>query len=148
MADENKKTWIKQGSVDATYNYLGQTTTHNYLTTENIIDNSGIYGVVVTKDGSDWDGSSTNNIEHVYVNTTKGYGTWDYKASYGNGQVVENHGGFDTQTSRDCVNIINVENVYISDIPIFKSKDDAINYLKTQIDKITTDDYTINYEVN
>ena len=28
---------------------------------------------------------------------------------------------------------------------IFKSKDDAIDYLKTQIDKITTDDYNINF---
>ena len=28
----------------------------------------------------------------------------------------------------------------------FKSKDDIIDYLKTQIDKVTTDDYTINYE--
>ena len=27
---------------------------------------------------------------------------------------------------------------------IFKSKDDIIDYLKTQIDKITTDDYSIN----
>ena len=109
MATE--KTWIKQGSVDATYNVYGKTTTHNYLTTQNIIDNSGIYGVVVTKDGSDWDGRSTNNIDHVYVYTTKGYGSWDYKVSYGNGQVAENHGGFDTQTARDCVNIINVENI-------------------------------------
>ena len=30
---------------------------------------------------------------------------------------------------------------------IFKSKDDAIDYLKTQIDKITTDDYNINFNV-
>ena len=30
----------------------------------------------------------------------------------------------------------------------FKSKDDIIDYLKTQIDKITTDDYTINYETH
>ena len=30
----------------------------------------------------------------------------------------------------------------------FKSKDDIIDYLKTQIDKITTDDYTINYEAH
>lgn len=29
----------------------------------------------------------------------------------------------------------------------FKSKDDAIDYLKTQIDKITTDDYNINFNV-
>ena len=28
---------------------------------------------------------------------------------------------------------------------IFKSKDDAIDYLKTRIDKITTDDYNINF---
>lgn len=33
-----------------------------------------------------------------------------------------------------------------SDI-IFKSKDDIIDYLKTQIDKITTDDYNINFNV-
>ena len=31
---------------------------------------------------------------------------------------------------------------------IFKSKDDVIDYLKTQIDKVTTDDYTINYEAH
>ena len=31
---------------------------------------------------------------------------------------------------------------------IFKSKDDVIDYLKTQIDKVTTDDYTINYETH
>ena len=31
---------------------------------------------------------------------------------------------------------------------IFKSKDDVIDYLKTQIDRITTDDYTINYEAH
>ena len=30
----------------------------------------------------------------------------------------------------------------------FKSKDDVIDYLKTQIDKVTTDDYTINYETH
>ena len=30
----------------------------------------------------------------------------------------------------------------------FKSKDDVIDYLKTQIDKVTTDDYTINYEAH
>ena len=30
----------------------------------------------------------------------------------------------------------------------FKSKDDIIDYLKTQIDRITTDDYTINYEAH
>ena len=30
----------------------------------------------------------------------------------------------------------------------FKSKDDVIDYLKTQIDKITTDDYNINYEAH
>ena len=31
---------------------------------------------------------------------------------------------------------------------IFKSKDDVIDYLKTQIDRVTTDDYTINYEAH
>ena len=30
----------------------------------------------------------------------------------------------------------------------FKSKDDVIDYLKTQIDRVTTDDYTINYETH
>lgn len=30
----------------------------------------------------------------------------------------------------------------------FKSKDDLIDYLKTQIDRVTTDDYTINYEAH
>ena len=30
----------------------------------------------------------------------------------------------------------------------FKSKDDIIDYLKTQIDRVTTDDYTINYETH
>ena len=30
----------------------------------------------------------------------------------------------------------------------FKSKDDVIDYLKTQIDRVTTDDYTINYEAH
>ena len=30
----------------------------------------------------------------------------------------------------------------------FKSKDDIIDYLKTQIDRVTTDDYTINYEAH
>ena len=30
----------------------------------------------------------------------------------------------------------------------FKLKDDVIDYLKTQIDKVTTDDYTINYETH
>ena len=31
---------------------------------------------------------------------------------------------------------------------VFKSKDDVIDYLKTQIDRVTTDDYTINYEAH
>ena len=31
---------------------------------------------------------------------------------------------------------------------VFKSKDDLIDYLKTQIDRVTTDDYTINYEAH
>ena len=31
---------------------------------------------------------------------------------------------------------------------VFKSKDDVIDYLKTQIDRVTTDDYTINYETH
>ena len=30
----------------------------------------------------------------------------------------------------------------------FKTKDELIDYLKTQIDRITTDDYTINYEAH
>ena len=30
----------------------------------------------------------------------------------------------------------------------FKLKDDVIDYLKTQIDRVTTDDYTINYEAH
>ena len=30
----------------------------------------------------------------------------------------------------------------------FKSKDELIDYLKTQIDRVTTDDYTINYEAH
>ena len=30
----------------------------------------------------------------------------------------------------------------------FKTKDELIDYLKTQIDRVTTDDYTINYEAH
>ena len=66
MAEENKKTWIKQGNVDATFPKVeGLNLTiqsHSYCTTNNIIDNSGIFAIVSTKDGKPWDGFSNNNI--------------------------------------------------------------------------------------
>ena len=52
---EVKKTWIKQGSVDSTYeNNKKNASLHVYYTTKNLIDNTGIYAIVSTKDGSKW----------------------------------------------------------------------------------------------
>ena len=79
MAEEVKKTWIKQGFVDATYEYNKQNaSTHIYYTTKNLIDNTGIYAIVGTKDGSKWDGYSTSNIQDVTVYTTSGVGDATY----------------------------------------------------------------------
>ena len=130
MADENKKTWIKQGTVDGEYDLYGTSTSHVYLTTNNIIDNSGIYAIVDTKDGSVWDGVSTNNIRHVYVFTTKDNGTWTVTTVV-DGDEQTKQGGFDAYSACDGVRLVNVRNIYISDIPCFKSKEDADNYIKT-----------------
>ena len=131
MAEENKKTWIKQGTVDSDYgNSNFSATNHVYLTTNNVIDDSGIYAVVVTKDGSVWDGVSTNNINHVYVFTTKDTGTWNQTYVF-NGEETNKKGGFDAYSAKDCIEFIALKNVYISDIPCFNSKEDADNYIKT-----------------
>ena len=131
MADENKKTWIKQGTVDGKYGNSNFTaTTHYYFTTTNLIDDSGIYGVVGTKDGKPWDGVSSNNILHVRVYTTKGIGHWKTTTVF-NGSTGTKEGGFDTTNSPDAVAFIDVQNVYISDIPCFNSQADANNYIRT-----------------
>ena len=131
MADENKKTWIKQGSVDGEYGNSNFTaTTHYYFTTANLIDDSGIYAVVGTKNGKPWDGVSSNNILHVRVYTTKSYGHWKATNVF-NGGTGTKEGGFDTSNSPDAVAFIDVKNVYISDIPCFNSQEDANNYIRT-----------------
>ena len=133
MAEENKKTWIKQGNVDATFPKVeGLNLTiqsHSYCTTNNIIDNSGIFALVSTKDGKPWDGISNNNIESVYVYTTKDYGKMTITSTRTSGSVVTEERGLDSGTGILAYDRSNPTTVSL-DIPVFKSVKDAENYIK------------------
>lgn len=132
MADENKKTWIKQGNVDATFpeepglNLTIQS--HSYCTTNNIIDNSGIFAIVQTKDGKPWDGVS-NNIKSVYVYTTKDSGKMTITNTRTSGSVVTEERRLTSGTGVLAYDRSNPTTVSL-DIPVFKSVKDAENYIK------------------
>lgn len=133
MADENKKTWIKQGNVDATFPKVeGLNLTilsHSYCTTNNIIDNSGIFALVDTKDGKPWDGVSNNNINAVYVYTTKDYGKMTITSTRTSGSVVTEERGLDSVTGILAFDRSNPTTVSL-DIPVFKSVKEAEKYIK------------------
>ena len=134
MADENKKTWIKQGFVDSTYEYQGKPgSTHIYFKTNNLIDNSGIYALVVTKDGSKWDGQSSTNIKAVSVYTTKGEGTATYEEHGFTGYIDTGSDPFYDYFSfaSTAVRLEGVQTVSISGIPCFHSREDAQHYIDT-----------------
>lgn len=133
MANENTKTWIKQGTVDATFpkeqGLVLPEQTHSYCTTDNIIDNSGIFAIVQTKNGQPWDGVSNNNIASVYVYTTKDTGKMTRTITWSDGhQTVENRELADYQgmLAFDTSNTITVT----LDIPSFQNLQDAENYIK------------------
>ena len=133
MADENTKTWIKQGTVDATFpkeqELVLPEQTHSYCTTNNIIDNSGIFAIVQTKNGQPWDGISNNNIAIVYVYTTKDTGKMTRTITWSDGhQTRENRELADYQgiLAFDLSNPITVT----LDIPSFQNLQDAENYIK------------------
>lgn len=133
MADENKKTWIKQGNVDATFpndielDLIQQT--HSYCKTDNIIDNSGIFAVVQTKDGKPWDGVSNNNIKSVYVYTTKGTGKMTIDIKRHNGQTSREYRDLYDYEGRLAVEKSNSITVTL-DFPAFNNVEDAENYIK------------------
>lgn len=133
MADENKKTWIKQGNVDATFpkkEGLNLTIlSHSYCTTNNIIDNSGIFATVTTKDGKPWDGVSNNNIKSVYVYTTKDYGKMTITNTRTSGSVVTEERGLNSGTGVLAYDRSDPTTVSL-DIPVFKSVKDAENYIR------------------
>lgn len=133
MADENNKTWIKQGNVVATFpeeaGLVLPEKTHSYCTTDNIIDNSGIFAIVTTKNGQPWDGISNNNIEAVYVYTTKDTGKMTRDIEWTDG-----HKSTETREIVDYQGILafdssNPTTVTI-DFPSFKNLQDAENYIK------------------
>ena len=134
MAEEVKKTWIKQGSVDSTYEDGGdKESSHVYFTTNNLIDNSGIYAIVRTKDGSKWNGNSSTNIEDVTVYTTKGEGTSTYENHRFNGSIETGSDPFYDYFTfpSSAIRLVGVQSVAISDIPCFHSKEDAQHYIDT-----------------
>lgn len=133
MADENTKTWVKQGNVYATFpeeqGLVLPEKTHSYCTTDNIIDNSGIFAIVTTKNGQPWDGISNNNIEAVYVYTTKDTGKMTRDIEWTDG-----HKSTETREIVDYQGILafdssNPTTVTI-DFPSFKNLQDAENYIK------------------
>ena len=133
MAEEVKKTWIKQGNVDATFpkehGLVLPEKTHSYCTTNNIIDNSGIFAIVQTKDGKPWDGVSNNNISAVYVYTTKDEGKMTNNITWSDGhQSTENRVLYDYEgmLAFDMNNPITVT----LDFPTFKNVKDAENYIR------------------
>ena len=132
MADENKKTWIKQGNVDATFPEEADLNvpiqTHSYCTTNNIIDNSGIFAIVTTKNGKPWDGVS-NNIRSVYVYTTKDRGEMKRDTVMSNGSTRHETKGLSSGTGILAFDRSDPTTVSL-DIPAFKSVKDAENYIK------------------
>lgn len=133
MADENKKTWIKQGNVDATFpeesglNLPIQT--HSYCTTNNIIDNSGIFATVTTKDGKPWDGVSNNNIQSVYVYTTKDNGKMTRTITWSSGRVSTEERNLSSGTGILAYDRSNPTTVTL-DFPAFNNLKDAENYIR------------------
>lgn len=133
MADENKKTWIKQGNVYSTFpeepGLVIPEQIHSYCTTDNLIDNSGIFAIVSTKDGKPWDGVSNNNISSVYVYTTKGSGTITRNIIWTDGHksteyrdIADWQGSlaFDSSTPTTVT----------LDFPAFNNLQDAENYIR------------------
>jgi hypothetical protein len=133
MATENTKTWIKQGTVDATFppeqGLVLPKKTHSYCTTDNIIDNSGIFAIVQTKNGQPWDGVSNNNIASVYVYTSKDTGKMTRTITWSDGhQTIENRELADYQGML-AFGMSNPITVTL-DIPSFQNLQDAENYIK------------------
>ena len=133
MADKNNKTWIKQGNVYATFpeeaGLVLPEKTHSYCTTDNIIDNSGIFAIVITKNGQPWDGISNNNIKSVYVYTTKDTGKMTRDIEWTDG-----HKSTETREILDYQGVLAFESsnptTVTIDFPSFKNLQDAENYIK------------------